>query len=70
MLSGIGPKEHLQEFGIPVVADLPVGNNLQDHCSSFTPFEVDPEIPTTTEKVQNPQNIIEYIDRRTGPLAS
>ncbi|CAL1288543.1 unnamed protein product [Larinioides sclopetarius] len=70
MLSGIGPKEHLQEFGIPVVADLPVGNNFQDHCGTLTPYELDPEIPTTTEKIQNPQNIIEYIDSRTGPLAS
>jgi choline dehydrogenase len=31
MLSGVGPKEHLQKFGIPLVADLPgVGQNLQD----------------------------------------
>ncbi|CAH1781179.1 unnamed protein product [Owenia fusiformis] len=31
LLSGIGPKQHLKDIGIPVVADLPVGENLQDH---------------------------------------
>jgi choline dehydrogenase len=32
MLSGIGPADHLQEMGIPVVADVPgVGQNLRDH---------------------------------------
>ncbi|MGH3458601.1 GMC family oxidoreductase [Aeromicrobium sp.] len=31
MLSGVGPAAHLAEHGIPVVADLPVGDNLQDH---------------------------------------
>ena len=31
MLSGVGPKEHLKKFGIPLVADLPVGDNHQDH---------------------------------------
>lgn len=33
--SGIGPKEWLQPLGIPVVADLPVGKNLQDHMFLF-----------------------------------
>lgn len=31
MLSGIGPKDHLKSHGIDVLADLPVGKNLQDH---------------------------------------
>src|SRR6202008_2833717 len=31
MLSGVGPAQHLQSMGLPVVADLPgVGANLQD----------------------------------------
>ena len=34
MLSGIGPAAHLREFGIAVVADLPVGKNLQDHLAA------------------------------------
>jgi len=31
MVSGVGPGEHLRELGIATVADLPVGDNLQDH---------------------------------------
>jgi choline dehydrogenase-like flavoprotein len=32
MLSGIGPAADLELFGIAVRQDLPVGENLQDHC--------------------------------------
>ncbi|EJD43390.1 GMC oxidoreductase [Auricularia subglabra TFB-10046 SS5] len=32
LLSGVGPASHLQEHGIEVVQDLPVGSSLQDHA--------------------------------------
>ena len=31
LLSGVGPRAHLAAHGIDAVADLPVGENLQDH---------------------------------------
>ncbi len=33
MLSGIGPAAHLKDMGIETIADLPVGENLQDHLA-------------------------------------
>ena len=33
MLSGVGPKEELATHDIPVIKDLKVGFNMQDHVS-------------------------------------
>ena len=52
MRSGIGPADHLAEFGIPIVVDLPgVGAHLQDHPALTLPgpFPIKPEfIPGRT----------------------
>jgi choline dehydrogenase len=41
MLSGIGPADHLRQFGIPTVRDLPgVGQNLRNHLSAQMTFKV------------------------------
>ena len=34
MLSGVGPAEHLHKMDIAVIANLSVGDNLQDHVSN------------------------------------
>jgi len=41
MLSGIGPKDQLEQFGIRVIHDLPgVGQNLMNHLSAQVTFKV------------------------------
>ena len=41
MLSGIGPTDQLQQFGLPIVQALPgVGENLWNHCSAHLTFKV------------------------------
>jgi len=41
MLSGIGPEDHLSQFGIPTVRHLPsVGRNLWNHLSAQVTFKV------------------------------
>lgn len=37
MLSGVGPRNHLQSLGIDVIQDAPVGETMYDHFSHFGP---------------------------------
>ncbi len=41
MVSGVGPAAELRQFGIEVVADLPVGRNLHDHLDVIINRRVD-----------------------------
>lgn len=48
MLSGIGPREQLQSHHIPVIADLPVGKDLQDHIPAVIVSTLQAGEPVTT----------------------
>jgi choline dehydrogenase len=72
MLSGVGPRDHLADLGIPVVHHLAgVGQSLQDHYSA--PIKLRSRLPVTLNDVVN-SNIgkvragIQYMLFRTGAL--
>lgn len=67
MLSGLGPKQHLEEKGIDVKADLAVGENLQDHVFSTT-FYTMPDDKENTSLENIVGNMMKYISEGTGPL--
>ena len=66
MISGIGPADHLAPYGIEVREDLPVGENLQDHCMANLNYETDePSLFGTF----TPPNF-EAFESGRGPLTS
>ena len=53
MLSGVGPREHLAEVGVPLVHHLPgVGQNLRDHPAVFMLFRSAKPIPADAPALQ------------------
>ncbi|KAB0799998.1 hypothetical protein PPYR_07878 [Photinus pyralis] len=63
MLSGIGPRKHLQSIGIPVIQHLSVGDNLQNHCRYTVYFVTNNTEPAKTLE----QNVKDYLNG-SGPL--
>ncbi|XP_026677686.1 glucose dehydrogenase [FAD, quinone]-like [Diaphorina citri] len=71
MLSGIGPRDHLEEMNIPVIEDLKVGYNLQDHVSmAGLVFLVNDSVTIVESQFQKPRYIVDYWFRRQGPYTS
>lgn len=70
-LSGVGPAEHLKSFGIPVRADLPVGDNMSDHVLPLVFIRVGrPLLEQVPDLLATPGQAARYLASRTGPLAS
>ena len=73
-LSGLGPAQHLQDMGVPVVRDMPaVGSNLHDHFNTYMSWRC--TRPITLNDLENswPRKIaaaIRYGLFRSGPMAS
>jgi len=80
MLSGIGPKDHLEKMNIPVMHHAPgVGQNLQDHVGmGGITCIIDPEIAANERerftknlsRIGSLKSIQELIQNNSGPLFS
>ncbi|GFS23839.1 choline dehydrogenase, mitochondrial, partial [Elysia marginata] len=67
MLSGVGHKQHLEALDIPVKADLPVGDNFQDHLILLLP------VNTNISVAMPPISLLHHLEYKifgTGPLTS
>lgn len=68
MLSGVDPRKHLQQFGIAMKSDVPVGNNLQDHVIVSLFCQMNKFTAQELTLQQQMDNLYQFIMHRTGSL--
>ncbi|CAH2259727.1 glucose dehydrogenase [FAD, quinone]-like [Pararge aegeria] len=68
MLSGIGPKNHLEAMNINCIVNLPVGKNLQDHLffPLFFKTKINQQLPSDLINIL----LLQYMLTRTGPFSN
>lgn len=73
MVSGIGPRWHLNQLGIPVIRDLPVGEGLQDHVMTWLDFlatnESDIQWTRNLLNQLTVENLFQYYTEATGTMS-
>ncbi|XP_043461780.1 glucose dehydrogenase [FAD, quinone]-like [Leptopilina heterotoma] len=71
MLSGIGPKDELEKYGINVVENLSVGHNLQEHVSCTNIIAtLDENLAYNPDCRTKLNDLVEYSQNQSGPLSS
>lgn len=69
MLSGVGPRDELAKHRIPVISDLAVGENLQDHIAlGGLTFMVNKPVSIVEKRFHTMSTVLEYAIFGQGPL--
>lgn len=70
MLSGIGPKKHLNSLNIPVMKNLKVGYNLMDHIAvGGLTFLINQPYSLRIQRLISTENLRDYLNYHKGPLS-
>lgn len=70
MLSGIGPRKHLRQLGIPVLSNLKVGYNLMDHIAlGGLTFMINQSYSLNINRIFEGDALTLYLNNHTGPMS-
>lgn len=70
MLSGIGPRDHLEELGIKVLQDSKVGYNMYEHIGFLgLTFMVNQPVSLLQSRLARPSVFVQYFLNRSGLMS-
>lgn len=68
LLSGIGPRDHLEKLHIPVVSNIPVGSNFQDHPMCVLEYLLKNSPTNKADAVSSSQKDQQYLSYSKGQV--